>query len=100
MPSIVIHTPNGPRNPPIQNSFGYLCINSPFWRASPPSTPGGIPLMCNGNYVFDFGAYMQQHAPGRGLLPGNTCDAQFWYRDPPSPGSANFSNAVSFLIAP
>ena len=34
------------------------------------------------------------------LVAGATVDMQCWYRDPPNPGGANFSEAGHFVLCP
>ncbi len=102
-PGVLIHTPAGSDPTPAALPFGFLCINSPFFRGPVTGPVSGGPGNCDSTYLWNFGLYLQVNAGMFGFLPGNTCDIQAWYRDPSNAanapfGAANFSNAMTVLI--
>jgi hypothetical protein len=97
-PGVGIYTTQGPLGAPILNAFGWLCIGSPLTRTS-VAFGDGTPGVCDGHYALDFGDYLASDSDPT-LVAGATVDLQFWYRDPPSPGSANFTQAVRFDLVP
>lgn len=80
--------------------FGDVCfdLTGGTFRG-PPIIGGGTAGVCDGNLSFDWNAYAIG-AGGAAVVPGNTVDGQFWYRDPPSPNGAgaNFTEAIGFVI--
>ena len=57
-------------------------------------------MTCDGRYFVDFNDYYTVQMPDPNLVPGAQVNAQFWYRDQPSPGGANFSDAIEFFMCP
>ncbi|HXR43707.1 MAG TPA: hypothetical protein VN759_02790, partial [Pseudolysinimonas sp.] len=98
-PGIGIYTTQGPLGAPIQNAFGWLCIGSPVLRTQAVFADGTAGV-CNGHYALDFGGFLATQVGNPALVAGATVDVQFWYRDPPNPGAANFSGAIHFLMCP
>jgi hypothetical protein len=101
-PGLIVYTTNGPAAVPAQNPFGFLCITAGpgLFRVLPPGLPGGAVGTCSGAYVLDFGAYLAGPNPDPNLVSGASIDMQVWYRDPPNPAAANFSNAARFTLIP
>ena len=50
--------------------------------------------MCDGAYYWDFGNIVNVTPE---ILVGDTLHTQAWYRDPPNPGTANFTQGVGGL---
>jgi hypothetical protein len=88
----------GTNNAPFQG--GVLCCAAPV-RRTPVQNSGGSPTGndCTGTLSYDFNARIQSGLDPL-LLPGQTCAAQFYYRDPGDPHTIGLSNAVSFSICP
>jgi hypothetical protein len=61
-----------------------------------PGTKG----LCDSQFVLDFGLYLFAQQLDPALIPGTQVDLQVWYRDPPAPGSANLTNAMSLTLTP
>jgi Beta-propeller repeat len=100
-PAIAIASTGGPLNPPVLQTFGWLCIESgPAFFRLPADQPGGTSGHCDGYYEFDVTAWLASHAGNPALVPGGTLDLQVWYRDPPNPGGANLSNALALELVP
>lgn len=101
-PGLILYTTQGPAAAPAQGPFGFLCITAGpgLFRVLPPGLPGGAAGTCTGSYVLDFGAYLAGPNPDTNLVPGASIDMQVWYRDPPNPAAANFSNAARFTLIP
>lgn len=101
-PGLIVYTTQGPAAVPAQNPFGFLCITAGpgLFRVLPPGLPGGTVGTCSGAYVLDFGAYLAGPNPDTNLVAGASIDMQVWYRDPPNPAAANFSNAARFSLIP
>jgi hypothetical protein len=100
-PAIAIASTGGPLNPPVLQTFGWLCIESgPGFFRLPADQPGGTSGHCDGYYEFDVTAWLASHAGNPALVPGGTLDLQVWYRDPPNPGGANLSNALGLDLVP
>jgi hypothetical protein len=79
---------------------GTLCVQFPISR-TPVQQSGGSAAGqdCSGNYLFEMSsAYLL----GKGLTTGDSVYAQWWYRDPGSPGAlgVGLTNAISFDITP
>jgi len=88
---------------PLQWGTGgtsYLCVKSPTQRL--PALSSGGTSGCTGSFSQDWSAYMAAtpSALGNPLLVGQSFDAQFWMRDPPSPKSTLLSNALRFSMCP
>jgi hypothetical protein len=99
--AIAIASTGGALNPPVLQTFGWLCIASgPGFFRLPADLPGGANGHCDGFYEFDVRAWLVAHAGNPSLVAGGTLDLQVWYRDPPNPGGANLSNAVALEFVP
>lgn len=98
---LYVYTTNGAAAVPINNSFGWLCIQTgPGLFRTPATTAGGTVGVCNGSYDIDFNLYFATQTADPNLVAGATVDAQVWYRDPPNPGTANLSGAIHFQMCP
>jgi hypothetical protein len=98
---LYLYTTNGAAAVPLNNSFGWLCIESgPGLFRTPATTSRGTVGLCNGSYDIDFNLYFATQSVDPNLVAGATVDAQVWYRDPPNPGTANFSGAIHFVMCP
>jgi hypothetical protein len=82
-------------------STSYLCVEPPTQR-TPPRDSGGTPGQCDGALALDWNAFVASspHALGLPFSAGDTCFAQAWFRDPPSPKSTHLSDALRFVLAP
>jgi hypothetical protein len=78
---------------------GALLLRPPVQRTLLQDS-GGTPgvLDCSGRLSFDFNALLA--AGGSGLSAGSYAFAQFWYRDPGSPGATALSAGLRFRIDP
>ena len=95
LPGILIYSKFGPV-PPINTSFGFLCLIN-FARAGAfPSSPGGTPGTCTGAYSWDLAAIA---AGTPTILVGDFLRIQAWYRDTgfPPPGNANFTHGLDAI---
>jgi YVTN family beta-propeller protein len=99
-PGIYFYSTNGPLAVPTSGPFGFLCIQGPVTRILPAVSSGGTPGICNGSYSRDFIDFYLTQTADPNLVIGASVDAQAWYRDPPNPAGANFSNAVGFTVLP
>jgi hypothetical protein len=104
-PGILIHTAAGPDPTPNALPFGFLCINTPFFRGPVAAPVNGGAGTCDSNYTWNFGAYAATNAGMFGLVAGNSINVQPWCRDPnnsvnPPGGVANLSNALQSTIVP
>jgi hypothetical protein len=104
-PGILIHTAAGPDPTPNAVAFGFVCINTPFFRGPAALPVSGGPGNCDSTYTWNFGLYATTNAGMFGLVAGNSLDLQPWCRDPnnavnPPNGTANFANAMSTTIVP
>jgi hypothetical protein len=89
---------------PVPWAFGntsYLCVKPPLQRTLLQNSAGG-PSPCTGAFVVDWNDFMAANpaALGNPRACGQRFDAQYWYRDPPSPKTTNLSNALRFTLAP
>ena len=83
--------------------FGELCIEgSAGTFRTGLLIGGGSAGTCNGNFQLDWNAHAQGAVifDPASTVPGTTVDGQFWYRDPPNPGGANLTDAISFVVGP
>jgi alpha-tubulin suppressor-like RCC1 family protein len=98
---LAIYSTEGALAAPLNTPFGFLCISasSGLQRAA-PGFPAGTVGNCDGAYALDFGAYLQSLMPSLVLVAGTRIDLQVWYRDPPAPGAANLTHALSFGLMP
>jgi hypothetical protein len=80
---------------------GFLCVKAPTQR-TPAQFSGGTAGACDGTLTLDFNAYMTANplALGQPLYAGEPFWMQAWFRDPPSPKTTNFSDALTFTLAP
>jgi hypothetical protein len=76
---------------------GYLCIKPPFTR-TPLQNSVGSPG-CGGTYSYDFNARIFSGVDAQ-LIPGTNIFCRYWMRDPQSPNTTGFSNALTFTICP
>ena len=84
-----------PKQVPLNG--GTLWIAPPL-RRSGLIDSGGFPTTpCSGLLLHDFTAPLQSDPA---LTPGRPVYAQFWYRDPQSPGLTNLTNALQFTVLP
>lgn len=98
---ILIYSTNGEQDPPILGAFGFLCVSpSGLFRLPAQAAGGTSATTCDGRYEVDFNGWFQTQTANASLVPGAQVNAQFWYRDPPNPGQANFSNAIEFFMCP
>jgi Peptidase family M28 len=99
-PGLWLHTTQGAAVTPIQNAFGFLCINTNGMQRFQPGPSNGSNGLCDGQYAFDFNQWVATQTQNPSLVAGATVDVQCWYRDPPSAGGANLTNAMHFLLCP
>lgn len=57
------------------------------------------PLAATRGYRFDMNPHTQAN-PDANLMGGPTLSAQFWIRDPKSPGAGGLTNALELVSAP
>ena len=95
-----IHTTQGAAGTPINNAFGWLCINTTGMFRFQPMVSTGTNGVCNGQLSFDFNTWAATQTQNPSVIAGATVDLQAWYRDPPNPGGANLTNAASFTLCP
>lgn len=99
-PGLWLHTTQGAAATPINNAFGWLCINtSGLFRFQAMASTGSNGL-CDGEYAFDFNQWVATQTQNPSLVAGATVDLQCWYRDPPNAGGANLTNAMHFVLCP
>jgi hypothetical protein len=86
---------------PAQTPFagGSLYLQPPLQRTALQGSggPAGI-FDCSGGFAFDFNALLAGGSTG--LSAGDFAFAQFWYRDPGSPGASALSAGLRFRIDP
>jgi hypothetical protein len=100
-PGLFLYTTNGAAATPIQNAYGFLCIQSgPGMFRVGVQSGSGTPGVCDGAYGMNFNQYMAAQTQDPALGAGSTVDVQCWYRDPPNPGTANFTQALRFTVCP
>jgi len=86
---------------PVQSLMGWLCIApSGIFRVLPTQSSAGTPGPCDGHILVDFNQYFASQLKDPSLIAGATVDWQGWYRDPPSPGGSNLTDAVAFTMPP
>jgi hypothetical protein len=97
---VFFYSKTGPDNMPFQG--GFLCTMPPLQRVPPSNAPplnsGGIPP-CGGMFSLDFNTWI---ASGNdpALVAGQQVWIQNWSRDPGSPSTTSFSDALTFVICP
>lgn len=96
---LFLYTTQGPAAAPIQNAFGWLCLSPGLFRIA-NQNGGGAPGACEGLFQVDFNAHVAVQTLDPDLVAGAQVDLQAWYRDPPSPGGANFTAAGRFVLCP
>jgi len=100
-PGLFLYTTNGAAATPIQNAYGFLCIQAgPGMFRIAPQAGAGTQGVCNGGYAVDFDQHMATQTQDATLVAGASVDLQCWYRDPPNPGTANFTHALRFTVCP
>ncbi len=79
----------------------FVCVKSPTQRTSTQSA-GGSSGACNGAFSLDWNAFVATHPAALGVpfSAGQLVQAQAWFRDPPSPKSTAFSDALEFAFCP
>jgi alpha-tubulin suppressor-like RCC1 family protein len=97
--AVAIYSTSGPLGTPTQSPFGLLCIAAPVSRLL-VGLAHGTQGNCNGAYELDLGQFLASQQSDPALVAGATVDVQVWYRDPPNPGGANLTHALSFDLAP
>jgi hypothetical protein len=93
-PGILIYTETGLLGTPLNTAFGFLCIDQFARLGDFPANPGGTNGVCDGSYVWDFGAIAAATVP---IAPGDTLHVQAWYRDPLASGTANLTEGIGPL---
>ena len=90
----------GPNQAQVANGNGFLCVSGGLHRilpAGPTDVFGGV------TRAVDFTQPPMSQGPGM-IVPGQTFNFQFWYRDPAAGqaggASYNFSNALSVVFCP
>jgi hypothetical protein len=80
-------------------SSSYLCVRQPTQRVVTLNS-GGTANTCNGAFVCDLNAFFLASpiVTGVYLQPGQTVDAQAWFRDPPAPKGTNLSGGLEFVL--
>lgn len=99
---IIFYGASGPAAFPwAPGSTSFLCVKPPTQRTGAASS-GGTAGACDGSYALDWNAYMAANpgALGQPIFPGQSFNAQAWFRDPPAPGTTNLSNGLAFSLAP
>jgi hypothetical protein len=100
-PGLFLYTTNGAATTPIQNAYGFLCIQSgPGMFRIGIQSGSGTSGVCNGSYGMNFNQYLAAQTQDPNLGAGSDVDVQCWYRDPPNPGTANFTQALRFTVCP
>ena len=98
---LFVYTTNGAATSPIQNVYGFLCIQTgPGMLRFAGQKATGTPGACDGQLSVDFNAYFAAQTGDPALVPGARVDVQAWYRDPASPGAANLTDALTFVMCP
>jgi hypothetical protein len=79
---------------------GTMCVAAPRKR-TPVQDSGGSPTGadCTGAFSLDMNARIQSGVDA-GLVPGADVYAQYWSRDPQSPGTTNLTDATRFTVCP
>jgi hypothetical protein len=93
-PGILIYTETGLLGTPLSTAFGFLCLDQFARLGNLSANPGGTNGVCDGSYVWDFGAIA---AATVAIAPGDTLHVQAWYRDPLASGTANLTEGIGPL---
>ncbi len=98
---ILFYGLSGRRAIPWGAGTSYMCVVGPVQR-TPVQGSGGSAGSCDGQLVLDWNAFVagKPTALGNPFTGGEVVDAQGWFRDPPSPKSTSFSNALEFTVSP
>lgn len=102
---LVFYGISGPTASPwgmgAMTSSSFLCVKAPTQR-TPPGTTTGTVGACDGTFSVDFNAFIAANpsALGAPFTVGDVVDAQFWFRDPPSPNTTHISNGLEFTVCP
>lgn len=86
---------------PFGSGTSFWCVKAPVQRTILRFS-GGTSNTCNGSFSLDWNAFVAS-TPGCLGSPfsiGDDVFAQAWYRDPTSPDTVNFSNALEFSVCP
>ena len=89
---------SGKKTPWAPGSTSFVCVAGPVFRTGLADS-GGTAGACDGEYTLDFNAWMAAN-PIKAPRAGTFVHAQAWFRDAPSAKSANFSDAVRFVVGP
>ena len=94
---VLYYGTSGPSNTPFQG--GTMCVGGGKRRGVVQSSGGNaLPASdCSGSYSVDFNAHIASGAD-HALVAGAQVWAQFWSRDPASPGTTNTTDALTFTI--
>lgn len=82
-------------------STSFLCVKTPTQRMSVQNS-GGTTGQCDGLLSQDWLAFRASNpaALGAPFSPGQSINAQGWYRDPAAAKTTNLSNALEFILLP
>lgn len=93
---ILFYGTTGPWAVPFQG--GTLCVKVPLKRTALVNSGGAPPPNdCSGMFSFDFNVRIASGIDPA-LQPGVTVNAQYWYRDPPTPSTTGLSDGIQFTI--
>ena len=76
--------------------FGTLCLAG-FKRSAPACAPAVLAASAGCNTV-PMTLSPNCNGGALGIAVGEDVNVQFWYRDPPAVGTANFSNAIFYTV--
>jgi hypothetical protein len=76
--------------------FGKLCING--FKRSSPACPVAIFGSASNTCVGTFWLPVNCNSGALGIAVGEDVNVQCWYRDPPNPANANFTNAIFYTV--
>jgi len=86
---------------PWGTSSAFFCVKPPTQRL-PTTSTGGTSGACDGSLSIDWNSFIASN-PGALGVPfsgGSHVYAQAWFRDPPSPKTTMFTNALEFVVCP
>jgi hypothetical protein len=100
-PGLVFYGMAGAAVFPWGGSSSYLCVKAPTQR-TPTQNSGGSIGTCAGSYAIDWRAFLNASpgALGNPLMAGTDFYGQTWYRDPASPKTTSFSDALRWTVQP
>jgi len=76
--------------------FGTLCLAG-FKRSSPTCAPAVLAASAGCN-TGTMNVAVGCNGGALGIVAGEDVNVQLWHRDPPAPGTANFSNAIFYTV--